>query len=271
MLSCLLRRLGWVALIGALALAGPASAAPRVFSLDQCADQYVLALSPREAIVGLSPRADDADSYLRAQARGLPLRRSTLESILAARPQVVVRYWGGDLRLLEALKRRGIAVVEVKEAADFGDVRLNLRRVGASLGQAPRAESVVRDMDRRLAATAGAWRGAPALYVTPSGTTAGQGTLVAATLQAAGLRSTARPGYSTVSLESLVTQPPRAAVLGFFDPFMLANAYWGPGRHRILARVLQDKTIASLPGAQLGCPGWFAVDAAQTLAARAPR
>lgn len=32
-------------------------AAPRVMSLDSCADQYVLALAPREAIVGLSHRA----------------------------------------------------------------------------------------------------------------------------------------------------------------------------------------------------------------------
>ena len=61
-------------LAAALALAGPAQAAPRVMSLDQCADQYVLALSPREAIVGVSPRVDDRDSYLRARAAGLPQR-----------------------------------------------------------------------------------------------------------------------------------------------------------------------------------------------------
>ena len=71
-------------LAAALALAGPAQAAPRVMSLDQCADQYVLALSPREAIVGVSPRVDDRDSYLRAMSAGLPQRRASAEAVLAA-------------------------------------------------------------------------------------------------------------------------------------------------------------------------------------------
>ncbi|HEY5289048.1 MAG TPA: ABC transporter substrate-binding protein, partial [Caulobacteraceae bacterium] len=55
------------ALAGAAVIlaASVASAAPRVLSLDQCADQYLLALSPRAEIVGLSTRARNADSYLR--------------------------------------------------------------------------------------------------------------------------------------------------------------------------------------------------------------
>lgn len=253
-------------------LAAPASAAPRVFSLDQCADQYVLALSPREAIVGLSTRADDADSRLRAHARGLPLRRGSLESVLAARPDIVVRHWGGDAKLLEALRRRGITVVEAPEARDFDDVRATLLTLGAALGQPARAEALVQEMDARLARAEGAWGGVRALYLTPGGATAGQGTLIGAMLEAAGLVSAAaRPGYSTVSLEQLAMNPPAAVVLGFFDPFMLANAHWGPGRHQVLRKAAKDRTIASLPGAVLGCPGWFVAEAAETLAARAPR
>lgn len=255
-----------------LAAAAPAAAAPRVFSLDQCADQYVLALSPREAIVGLSTRADDADSRLRARARGLPLRRSTLESVLAARPDVVVRHWGGDARLLAALRRHGVAVIEVPEAQDFAAVRRSLRDVGAGLGQPSRAEALAREMDARLARASGAWGGARALYVTPGGVTAGEGTLIGAMLKAAGLTSAAeRPGYSTVSLEQLAMKPPAAVVLGFFDSFMLANTYWGPGRHRTLRKAAEGRTIGSLPGAVLGCPGWFLAEAAETLATRAPK
>ncbi|MDD3837555.1 MAG: ABC transporter substrate-binding protein [Phenylobacterium sp.] len=252
--------------------AWPVAAAPRVFSLDQCADQYVLALSPREAIVGLSTRADDADSRLREQARGLPLRRTTLESVLAARPDVVVRHWGGDEKLLAALRRRGIAVVEAPEATSFDDVRLSLREIGAALGQPARAEALVREMDDRLARAGGAWGGARALYLPPGGATAGKGTLIGAMLEAAGLTPAAsRPGYSTVSLEALVMRPPAAVVLGFFDTFMLANANWGPGRHQALRRTVKDRTIASLPGEVIGCPGWFVAEAAETLAARAPK
>ena len=75
-------------MIGAVALAlaisgfggDEAIAAPlRVMALDQCADQFVLALAP-DAELGLSPRADDPDSWLRAQAEGHRRVRPTLEA-----------------------------------------------------------------------------------------------------------------------------------------------------------------------------------------------
>jgi iron complex transport system substrate-binding protein len=247
-------------------------AAPRVVSFDQCADQYVLALSPRAAIAGLSTRADDADSRLRALARGLPLRRVDLETALAARPQVVVRYWGGDPRLVRALQRRGVRVVTIGEAAGFEDVRRNIRAVAQSLDQAAAGEALISEMNQRLARSAGAWRGRDALYLTPSGVTAGSGTLVDAVLRAAGLRNDeTRAGYQTVSLEGLALHPPQRVVLGFFDSFQLAGDSWGPGRHAVLRGVVRGRAAASLPGSMLGCPDWGAAEAAELLAARAPR
>ena len=61
-------RVALLAIVAALAAGGGAQARPRIVSLDQCADQYVLALAPRDEIVGLSKRALNADSYLRAEA-----------------------------------------------------------------------------------------------------------------------------------------------------------------------------------------------------------
>src|SRR5271169_4039803 len=136
-------------------MAGEAIAGPRVYSLDQCADQYVLALSPRADIVGLSTRARNLDAYLRDAARGLPMRRATTESALAARPDLVVREWGGDERLAEALRRRGIAVVKIDDATDFAGVRANVRKVALALGQAPAGEALIGRMDGELAAARG--------------------------------------------------------------------------------------------------------------------
>src|ERR1700677_2732627 len=110
-------RVAWLVLVLGLAMiAGRAGAAPRIVSLDQCADQYVLALAPRAEIVGLSKRATNADSYLRARAIGLPQLRPTLESVLGARATIAVSYWSADARLSEALGRRGVAVVQIDEA-----------------------------------------------------------------------------------------------------------------------------------------------------------
>ena len=248
-----------------------AQASPRVLSLDQCADQYVLALSPRPAIVGLSTRADDADSRLRALAAGLPKQRADLEPALAARPQVVVRYWGGEPRLVSALAARGVQVVTIGEAASFADVRANIRRVAASLDQGAAGEAMIARMDGRLARSAGAWGGARALYLTPGGVTAGRGTLVDAILTGAGMTNAeTRPGYQTVSLEGLTLSPPKAVVLGFFDTFQLSGDSWGMGRHRILQQVARERAVASLPGAMLGCPDWSAAEAVELLARAHP-
>ena len=256
----------------AMALAGAASAGPRVMSLDQCSDEFVLALTPRPDIVGLSFRADDGDSWLKEQAKGLPLRRVTTESVLAARPQVVVRYWGGDARLSNALTRRGMDVVNIKEASDFDGVRANVRTVAAALGRGSEGEALVAGMDRKLAAAHGAWGGRTGLYVTPGGFTAGAGTLIDAMLRAAGMKNASQAtGYSALSLEHLVLFPPVAMVMGFFDGFARVNDRWGIGRHTAMQHVMAGRAVASLPGSELGCPGWFAADGALDLARRAPR
>lgn len=261
-----------LALALALGVASASHASPRVIALDHCADQYVLALSPRESIVGVSKRADDADSMMRAAAAGLPLVRPDLEAVLGARAEVAVINWVFDPRLLTRLRERGVEVVVIGEANNFDDVRRNIRRVAAALGVAPRGEALISRMDAELARSAGAWKGASAVYMTPGGFTAGTGTLVDQILRAAGMTNAERrPGYQSASLESIVLHPPKAVVLGFFDTFQLAGDSWGPGRHQVLRSIVRDRAVASLPGELLGCPDWSAADAVARLASKAPR
>ncbi len=268
-----LRRLAAAVSLAAMtAFGGAAQAGPRVMSLDQCSDEFVLALSPREDIVGLSYRADDGDSWLREQARGLPLRRVTTESVLAAGPQVIVRFWGGDARLSQMLTRRGMRVVNIQEANDFDGVRANVRTVAAALDRREAGEALVAGMDAKLAKAHGAWGGHSGVYVTPSGFTAGSGTLVDAIMGAAGMSNGVKtPSYSQLSLEELVLSPPVAIIMGFFDGFAQVNDRWGIGRHGAMKRVMAGRAVASLPGSELGCPGWFAADGALSLAEKAPR
>jgi len=256
------------AVVLAALVAGPAAGAPiRVFSLDQCADQYVLALSPHEAIVGLSPRVGDRDSYLRDESTGLPRRRASPEALLAARPDVVVRYWGGDPALVRAIERRGASVVQIDEASDFADVRANIQRVAGALHQGPRGAALIQRMDAQIQPRdAGTAKGA--FYLTPGEVTAGPGTLIDAILTAAGFRNLAPgPGYQTVSIERLVLDPPDAFVLGFFDSAYLAGQHWAAGGNHLLGKLVRARTVSSLDDSLLGCPAWFAGDAVQALAA----
>ncbi|CAN7304031.1 ABC transporter substrate-binding protein [Phenylobacterium sp. LjRoot219] len=255
-----------------LALAPAAAASPRVLSFDQCADEYVLALAPRPGIAGLSTRADDADSLMRERARGLPLRRVNLETALAARPDLVIRTYGGDAGLIRALERRGVRVLTLEEAADFDGVRRNLRHVAAAVGAPETGEAMVADMDRRLGRAAGAWKGRSALYLTPSGFTAGPGTLADGILRAAGLVNVERrQGYNEVPLERFVLEPPEAVVLAFFDTPTYASSSWAPGRHALMQKRLRERAVASLPGATIACANWGAAEAAERLAAQAPK
>jgi iron complex transport system substrate-binding protein len=258
-----------VAMVGALFLAaGAACAGPRVLALDQCADQYVLALSPRADIVGLSKRATAADSFLRAAARGLPQRRATAEAVLAARPDVVVRYWGGEAGLMSTLKRRGMRVLSIDDAGDFTGVRANIRKVARGLGQIAAGERLIARMDLKLAAAAGAGGGRGLYYLTSGGDTQGPGTLMDAMIRAAGFANLAtRPGYGVLSLESLTLHPPSLVALGFFDEDMAAFERWSVGRSPVLGRLTRERGTVSLRGAILGCPAWFVADGSAELAA----
>lgn len=253
-----------VAIVSVLA-AGAADARPlRILSLDQCADQYVLALAP-DAHLALSPRADDPDAWMREAARGHRRMRPTLEAAVAFQPDIVVRYWGGEPRLLAALEQRGVRVATIDDATDFAGVRANIMRVGDVLAEPTRAKALIDRMNGKLArADRPPTPGRSALYLTAGGFTAGSDTLVDAILRAAGYANLARPGYAAVSVERIALEPPMRFVLGFFEQL---RADWrGAGRHPVVRRAAEGHTAARLPGAVLTCPAWFAADAALMLA-----
>ncbi|MDI1327519.1 MAG: ABC transporter substrate-binding protein [Brevundimonas sp.] len=249
---------------------GGAEARPlRVLSLDQCADQYALALAP-DAELALSPRADDPDAWMREAAAGRRRVRPTLEAAIAFRPDVVVRYWGGEPRLLARLEADGVRVVAIDDATDFNGIRADIRSVSNGLGVADRGEAMIARMDAALPSRPGGAEAARprALYLTAGGFTAGKGTLIDAILSAAGFANAAeRPSFAPVSIERMVLMPPARFVLGFFEQ---ARADWrGAGRHPVLRRLARGRVAANLPATALTCPAWFAADAAAMLKAGA--
>ena len=239
----------------------------RVMSLDQCGDQDALALAP-DAQLALSPRADDPDSWMRTAAADRRRVRPTLEAAIVFEPDVVVRYWGGDARLLSRLEAQGVRVVTLEDATDFEGIRGNIRTAAQALGAQGRGEALIAGMNARLdeAAPAPATPRRPALYRTAGGFTAGRGTLVDAILGAAGLiNASPITGFAPVSVERIALSPPTRFVLGFFDR---SRADWrGPGRHPVVRAAAKDRVAARLPAAALTCPAWFAADAAAMLKA----
>ena len=265
-------RVWWRVLAVTAALSGLGSPALareplRVMSLDQCADQFVLALRS-DAEVRLSPRADDPDAYLRETARGYSRIRPSLEAAVAFKPDVVVRYWGGDGPLLRWLERNGARVSSIEDSRDFDNIRKNIRRLSSDLEVPHRGEALIARMDATLEKAVGAGNGSAATYMTASGYTAGPDTLIDSILQAAGFTNATRAtGYQPLRLEHLVMQPPLLFVRGFFEQMLMD--WRGTGRHPVLRPLMSHRKTADLPASTLTCPGWFAADAALMLAEQA--
>jgi iron complex transport system substrate-binding protein len=73
-------------------------------------------------------------------------------------------------------------------------------------------------------------------------------------------------------LERMVQTPPALIALGFFDHGRTSMNAWLPARHPALRAALDRARTISLPAAAISCEAWFAIDAAEAIAAalRAP-
>lgn len=249
-----------------------AHAAPqKIVSLDYCADQYVLRFAPRGDILALSPEARRRYSYLRAEAEGLPQVRPRTADVLALRPTLVVRSYGGGPGIETFLERAGVEVVQLGYPETLAEVRGEVLRVGTELGNPAAAHRLAAEMDRR-AGELGRRRGEPraVLYITPGGVTAGPGTMIDELLRAAGLTNfQQRPGWNPIPLERLAYERPDLLAAGFFESKPVDP--WSAARHPVARAQIEELPVVPIEGAWTSCGGWFLVDAVEALAEGAAR
>ncbi len=243
----------------------------RVVSLDYCADQFVLKLADRAQIAAVSPDAGKDFSFMRAAAPGMPIVRSTAEDVLAQRPDLVVRSYGGGPGVAHLLARAGVPVAQLGYAGDFDGVRANVRAMAAALGHPARGEALIAEMDSRLAAVAAQeGTGRSALYLTPAGVTTGAGSLVHVLIEAAGLENFEhQPGWRPIPLERLAREQPDLIAFARFGAASHQPDAWSAARHPIAQRQLAERPVATMDGAWTACGGWFLADAVEALAAMA--
>ncbi len=256
------------ALCALIALFEPAWAQPRrIVSLDYCADQFVLALADRDQIAAVSRGALRDDSYFRDRAHGLHRTRDALEDVLALRPDLIVRNWGGPWNAQAAYGRFEVPVLKVGDAATLAAAREDLLHASRVLGHADRGAALARDLDLRLArlnALPGAR--APVMYLSAGGAVAGRGVLMDDIIRAAGGRNVRTDAsWTLLPLERMIATPPALIALGFFDHGRTRMNAWSPARHPALRRSLADARTVHLPMDAIACEAWFAIDAAETI------
>lgn len=224
----------------------PAVAAPmprRVVSVNLCTDQMAMLVAAHGQLFSVSYlAADPTSSVLAPQAGRYAVNHGLAEEIFLMRPDLVLAGTYTAKATVELLRKLGIPVEEFAPENSFDDIRANLRRMGEVLGQQRRAEALVADLDRRLAAVeAGGHGGMTVATYYANSYTSGGGTLVDAAISLAGLANIAtKLGYvGTVRLplellvladpDLLVTADrnyaaPALAQQGFEHPAFLAQA-----------------------------------------------
>lgn len=244
---------------------------PRIVSLDYCADQYVLKLVERDHIAALSPDAGKAFSYLAEQARGIPTVQSRTEDIVALRPDLIIRSYGGGANAPAFFRQLGIPVINIGYANDIEGIKSVTMDVARDLsmidaGALIKGEALVADIDARLSMLP-APSGKSALYVTPSGVTSGTGSLVSEILETAGYHNfETRAGWHSLPLERLTAEMPDITAAAFFDTKSQNKDMWSAARHPIAKSVMADTPSVKLDGAWLSCGAWYALDAVEALA-----
>ena len=241
---------------------GPAPAGPgeRIVSLDYCADQMVLGLAPRRQIAAVSPDADADPLFAKPLAEGIPRVGPGIERLLALRPTVVVRSYGGGPRIDAALSAAGVRVIELGYAADLPAARAATLTAGRALGQPLMAARRAGELDAALTLAQQAHRPHPRtrlLYTTPGMVTTGPDSLIGQLITTAGFANVQqRPGWNPLPLESMAADPPDVIVRAFHESRAHRQDRWADGAHRQLRAATSGASLIHIPGSELACGNW---------------
>lgn len=150
------RATGLVMMVAAAVLAGRPAAAdaqtrPRVMSIDNCANQYLLALADRDQIVSLAKGGDQTTlPFLAARAEGLTRNQRTVEEVVAARPDILLTgQWA--VATAQVAQRFGVRVVRLDPPRDVVQARRQILDLAQILGQPERGHVLAAALDASLA------------------------------------------------------------------------------------------------------------------------
>ncbi|MFD1959457.1 hypothetical protein ACFSHP_11000 [Novosphingobium panipatense] len=111
----------------------------RVMSMNQCADQLVLALLPPERIASVTWLSRDPDgSLMHREAQKVAINHGLSEEVVQQQPDLVVAgaFTTPATRML--LRRLGYPMIEVAHADSFDEIRTITRQVAAAVGEEAR-------------------------------------------------------------------------------------------------------------------------------------
>lgn len=214
-----------LATLPALAVEEPGPAAPkpqRIVSLCVQGDQLLLELVPRERIIALSQFAADPDISANCErAQGIPSNTGGAEALALLQPDLVLTSTYNTRLTSEALKQRGVRVLELDIPKDFDELRTLIRETGKNLGEEAKADAIIAAMDARIerikARRPPQSQRPAAMFYFQDGFTPGGHTFANAILEIAGFRNLGAqfsPGVgASAPLEAVLMVRPQLLIL----------------------------------------------------------
>ena len=241
---------------------------PKIASLDYCSDQYVLALAERSQVTALSKHATTDYSFYADRAKGLPQTSDSIENLIHIKPDVVVRYWGGNARMRAMLKRSNIQIISADTGLDVQSVFDNVTTFSKAFNRVAQGKAFNQNYQDRVARLSTDYgRGLRAIYLSQNGTTAGEGTFPDEVITMAGLTNAISElgikGWRTLPLESLILNPPDIIIGSFFESTDLNKSNWGVIRHGVIQKMFKTIPTIFVPGRLFACRTFSFVDAAE--------
>lgn len=243
----------------------PNTASPTMVSMDYCADQYLLALVDKDQIIGLSADSTSVYSFFSDQAKDIPQLSGSSEEILALKPDIVLRHWRGGPQIDALFKRASIRALTIPYASSPDEALQSLVDLGDQIGRGDRARAFAdkRTAMRNKLETMPS-SNLKALYVTPSGYTAGVNTSVNAIITSAGLSTVADDyslqGWQPLPLEAIAQTKPDLIVTSYFELPRPASR-WSLSQSPLVSQLLKNQPVINLPASMLSCNGLFDIDA----------
>lgn len=247
--------------------------APNVVSVDYCADQYVLGLADQSQIIAVSNEAVKPYAYFNDRAQNYRTIRGSAEEILNLKPDVTIRSWRGSRATDALFEKAGIKSVIVPYASTPDGIFESTLKIVEALGQNPAVHTYVAQQKARYTWLKQAPRSRlKALYVTPSGYTAGIGTSVDQIIRLSGFEAAAKDynmvGWGSLPLEQMTRTKPDVIIASFFDLGTIPSR-WSAGKSGYLVRLLANTPTIIVPSKYLSCNGMFFVEAADYIRTQA--
>lgn len=245
----------------------------RIVSNNLCADQYALALAKPEQIIALSPSAADPSvSYFAERARGYPILRDELETVLTLKPGLVLSSVYSGVASKAFLKRAGIGEVSVQEPASLYEIANEMRRIGRALSADAIAEQHAQSLESELNRTKNAFAGRAitALIYDRGGITQSTSGPISAILGHLGVQNAWRPGqnssFAALSVEDVIALNPSFIVIQqmayMSDQGAVLNA------HDALSQRFPEEKRINVPLALTVCNGPSVLAALQNVIAQ---